>query len=128
MTAAADRDIRRTDAPVPTTPAPPVKAHPTALPARVLMGAAATIGLWWNGTDAMNGFGDWLTNAGRVAGLLAGYGVVVLVALMARLPPLERGVGADRLPRWHALGGRYVVTVIVAHAVLITWGYAVSAH
>ena len=50
------------------------------------------------------------------------------MALMARLPPLERGVGADRLARWHAMGGRYVVTVIVAHAALITWGYAVSAH
>jgi hypothetical protein len=30
--------------------------------------------------------------------LVAGYGVVVLVALMARLPPVERGIGADRLP------------------------------
>ena len=29
---------------------------------------------------------------------------------------------------YNALGGRYVVTVIVAHAVLITWGYAVTAH
>ena len=47
---------------------------------------------------------------------MAGYGVVVLVALMARLPPLERGVGADRLARWHAMGGRYTVSLVVAHA------------
>ena len=84
--------------------------------------------LWWHGTPSIHGLGDWLTNAGRITGLLAGYGVVVLVALMARLPPIERGVGADRLARWHAMGGRYTVGLVVAHALLITWGYAVTAH
>ena len=39
----------------------------------------------------MHGLGDWLTNAGRITGLLAGYAVVVLLALMARVPALERG-------------------------------------
>ena len=94
----------------------------------IAAGASATVLLWWHGTPSINGFGDWLTNAGRVTGLLAGYGVVVLVALMARLPPVERGVGADRLARWHAMGGRYTVGLVVAHALLITWGYAVTAH
>jgi ferredoxin-NADP reductase len=94
----------------------------------IAAGACGAIGLWWSETPAISGLGDWLTNAGRITGLLAGYGVVVLVALMARLPPLERGVGADRLARWHAMGGRYAVGLVVAHALLITWGYAVSAH
>ena len=74
------------------------------------------------------GSGDWLTNAGRVSGLLTGYGLIVRLALMARVPAVERGVGTDRLTRWHASGGRYVVCLAVAHAVLITWGYAVTAH
>ena len=69
-------------------------------------------------TPAIDGLGDWLTNAGRLTGLACGYGVVVLVALMARLPPLERGVGADRLARWHAMGGRYTVSLVVTHALL----------
>ena len=47
---------------------------------------------------------------------------------MARIPPLERGIGADRLARWHALGGRYTVSLVVAHGLLIIWGYAVTAH
>jgi predicted ferric reductase len=93
------------------------------------VGALATVGLWWYGTPQVDpGLGDWLTNAGRITGLWAGYAMVVLVALMARLPPVERGVGADRLARWHAMGGRYAVGLIVAHALLITWGYAVTAH
>src|SRR3954452_9985469 len=103
-------------------------ARPGAVLAAVLAGAAATVLLWWHDTTSIHGLGDWLTNAGRVTGLLAGYGVVVLVALMARIPPLERGIGADRLARWHAMGGRYTVSLVVAHGVLITWGYAVTAH
>src|SRR6476660_6482980 len=94
----------------------------------IAAGALATIALWWNDTTAIHGFGDWLTNAGRVTGLLAGYGVVVLLALMARMPPLERGIGADQLARWHAHGGRYIVSLVVAHGLLFIWGYAVTAH
>ena len=104
------------------------RTHPAAVLAVIAAGAFAVVLLWWDQTLPITGLGDWLTNAGRVTGLLAGYGVVVLVALMARLPPLEHGVGADRLARWHAMGGRYTVGLVVAHALLITWGYAVTAH
>ena len=106
----------------------PARAHPGAVLAAIAAGAAATVGLWWASTPSIGGFGDWLTNAGRITGLLAGYAVVVLVALMARIPPLERGIGADRLARWHSMGGRYTVGLVVAHGLLIIWGYAVTAH
>ena len=92
------------------------------------LGVVAVIALWWHATPDVRGLGGWLTGAGEVLGLLAGYGVVVLVALMARLPPLERGVGTDQLARWHSMGGRYVVSLVWAHALLILWGYAVQAH
>ena len=62
-------------------------------------GAAAVVALWWVSTPAVTDLGGALTGAGRVLGLLAGYGVVMLVALMARLPPLERSTGAGRLGR-----------------------------
>jgi len=94
----------------------------------IIAGAVVVLGLWWHSTPGVHGLGGWLTGAGQVLGLLAGYGVVVLVALMARLPPLERGLGTDKLARWHAMGGRYVVSLIVAHALLIIWGYAATAH
>jgi predicted ferric reductase len=92
------------------------------------LGAVAVIALWWQDTASVRGLGGWLTGAGEILGLLAGYGVVVLVALMARLPPLERNIGSDTLARWHSMGGRYVVSIIVAHGLLIVWGYAVTAH
>jgi predicted ferric reductase len=99
---------------------------PRALQALVALGAAAVLALWWHSALAISGVGGWLTGAGEILGLLAGYGVVVLVLLMARIRPIERGVGADRLARWHAAGGRYVIGLVSGHAIAITWGYAVS--
>jgi len=57
-------------------------------------------------------------------GMLAGYGVVVLLGLMSRAPALERGVGADVLTRWHGYGGRLVLTAVVVHAWAATVGWA----
>ena len=96
--------------------------------ALIAAGGLAVTLLWWHDTYRVSGLGDWLTNAGRLTGLWAGYAVVVLLALMARVPLLERGVGADRLARWHALGGRYTVSLSVTHTLLISWGYAVLDH
>jgi predicted ferric reductase len=126
-TVAQRRGAPPADAPG-SLPRPAVRAGPRLVLALIGAGAVAVLGLWWHGTPSLHGFGDWLTNAGRITGLEAGYGVIILVALMARIPPVERGVGADRLARWHAMGGRYVIGLIVAHALLIIWGYAVTAH
>ncbi|MFF9563868.1 ferric reductase-like transmembrane domain-containing protein [Leifsonia sp. NPDC014704] len=60
----------------------------------------------------------------HLSGLLAGYGVAVMVALMARVPALERGVGADRLARWHGRGGRIILVLILVHALFATVGWA----
>ncbi|MGY4645948.1 ferredoxin reductase family protein [Cellulomonas sp. URHB0016] len=60
----------------------------------------------------------------HVSGMLAGYGAIVLVALMSRWPVIERAIGADELARWHARGGRLVMTLVVAHAcaAVAVWG------
>jgi predicted ferric reductase len=94
----------------------------------VAAGAAAVVGWWWVNTPTVHGLGDWLTNAGRITGLLAGYLLAWLLILMARTPLLEHHVGADVLARWHARAGRYTVGLVVAHGLLVTWGYAVLAH
>jgi predicted ferric reductase len=91
-------------------------------------GAAAVVFLWWHDTPFVVGLDGWLTNAGRITGLLTGYLVVVLLALMARVPALERGVSTDRLAQWHAMAGRYTVCLAVAHTLLIIWGYSITAH
>jgi predicted ferric reductase len=100
---------------------------PRGLLAAIGAGAAAVIILWWHSTLEVTGLGGWLTGTGEICGLLAGYGVIVLVLLMARVPPIDRGVGTDRLARWHATGGRYVISLVSVHALAIIWGYAVNA-
>ena len=59
----------------------------------------------------------------HVTGMLAGYAVLVLLVLMSRWPLLERGIGADRLARWHAAGGRSVLTLVLVHATAATIGW-----
>ena len=98
------------------------------MPSAIGLGAVAVIALWWHSTQELTGAANLLTALGDALGMLAGYGVVILVALMSRLPPLERGIGADRLARWHAMGGRYVITVVTGHVVFVVWGYAAAAN
>lgn len=62
----------------------------------------------------------------HASGLLAGYGVTVMVVLMSRAPVLERGVGADRLARWHGFGGRAIFCLILVHALAATSAWAIG--
>jgi ferredoxin-NADP reductase len=91
-------------------------------------GATAVLALWWHSTRAIAGPGGALTTVGEGLGLLSGYAVVIAVLSMARLPPVERGIGADRLARWHATLGRVLIYVITGHVLFIIWGYALAAH
>ncbi len=72
--------------------------------------------------------GGIATALGRGAGLVAAYSMIVVVLLVARIPALERAVGQDRLVRWHRKLGPWPLYLLVAHAVLITVGYARAAH
>jgi ferredoxin-NADP reductase len=101
------------------------------LPAVVLavigLGLAGVAYLWWRSTVFIHSPGGVATDIGELLGLGAGYGIVILVALMARLPPLERGIGTVRLARWHATGGRWVITTVTGHVVFIIAGSALTA-
>ncbi|WP_406384204.1 ferric reductase-like transmembrane domain-containing protein [Streptomyces sp. NBC_01618] len=91
-------------------------------------GGAGVLALWWSDTTAVVGPAGWLTGAGRITGLLAGYACAVLLALMARVPLLDHTIGTDRLARWHALGGRCTISLALAHTLLIIWGYSLTSH
>ena len=96
----------------------------------LVAGAVTVVWLWWRGTPArtLNGPGEALTAAGRVSGLLGGYLLLVEVMLMSRIPWLERRIGSDWVAAAHRALGGYLVSVLVAHTVLIVAGYAVTAH
>ncbi|WP_439681441.1 ferredoxin reductase family protein [Embleya sp. MST-111070] len=104
------------------------RAVPGVARALIVGGAVAVVGLWWADTPTVIGPADWITDAGRITGLLAGYACAVLLALMARIPLLDHHIGSDRLARWHAMGGRYTVCLAVAHTLLVIVGYSLAAH
>jgi hypothetical protein len=52
----------------------------------------------------------------HVSGLLAGYLAAVMMLLMARTPVSEHRVGPDVLARWHAVGGRLFLALVLVHA------------
>ncbi|TQK50715.1 putative ferric reductase [Streptomyces sp. SLBN-118] len=101
---------------------------PFLVPLVIWAGAAGVLALWWSDTNAVVGPAGWLTGAGRITGLLAGYACAVLLALMARVPLLDHRIGTDRLARWHAFGGRCTISLALAHTLLIIWGYSLASH
>lgn len=119
--------------PVPNTAPPPRRLPRPGRPVVVdLLAAAAGLGL---GVTVAFGIGaqSWqsvatvpglLTAAGRMSGLLAGYAMIVTVALSARIGPLERAIGQYRLVRWHRALGPWGLWLLLAHVVLIVLGYA----
>ncbi|MDQ6650945.1 MAG: ferredoxin reductase family protein [Actinomycetota bacterium] len=107
----------------------PAGWSPRSVLAGISAGGLLALLLWLSGGAGLTGSAAaFVTALGRLAGLAGGYAVVVLLLLMGRVPALEHGVGADKLARWHARGGRFTVCVLAAHAVLIIWGYALAAH
>ena len=66
------------------------------------------VGLWLatGGPDDVHDLSSALTAAGRVAGLLGAYLVLVELLLLARIPLLERIAGFERLAAIHRVNGR----------------------
>jgi predicted ferric reductase len=87
-------------------------------------GGLAVLWLWWRGEPGLgvDSLAGALIVAGRIAGLLGAYLLLLEVTLMARIPWLERRIGSDWLARTHRWLGTYLVTMLVAHAALLIGG------
>jgi len=74
--------------------------------------------------------GGWTAVAalGRLTGLLSADLLLLQVLLLARIPMVERAFGQDRLARWHRWTGFTSFHLLLAHVVLITFGYAGPVH
>ena len=93
-----------------------------------LANAGVVVALWLGGggIQDIHDSASLLVGLGRISGLLGAYLVLVELLLLARLPLLERLLGFERLTRWHAWNGRVCLTLLVSHAVLVTWGYTIG--
>src|SRR5213592_3342533 len=88
--------------------------------------AALLVWLWVHGGNLSDDLstGELLTSLARITGLLGAYSALLQVLLLARLPPVERLFGFDRLTIWHRWNGHACLDLILAHVVLSVWGYS----
>ncbi|MEO5680846.1 MAG: ferredoxin reductase family protein [Acidimicrobiales bacterium] len=111
------------------TPAVSVQRHQERarnLVVAVIANAVLVAGLWvrHGGLYGLGAPGAPLTAVGQLTGLVGTYAILLELLLMSRIGWLERAVGLDRLAVWHRWTGFASVTLLVAHAVFITLGYA----
>ncbi|MET8762590.1 ferredoxin reductase family protein [Lentzea sp. NPDC004782] len=112
--------------------APVVRRQPSGAGLRLGAAVAMWAGLllvtyWWAAGGGITGLGGAetaLDSLGRLTGLVGADLLLVQVLLMARLPVLERAFGQDRLVAVHRVVGFTSFNLVLAHLVLITWGYA----
>ncbi|HVC68666.1 MAG TPA: ferredoxin reductase family protein [Acidimicrobiales bacterium] len=112
----------------PEAPAPRPWVRPVAL-LLVGLGLGATVGVTLTAETlgelkAPGGIAIFL---GGLTGLVGMYLALVMVLLISRIPAVERVLGLDGLVRWHRGLAPWPISLLVAHAVIITIGYAQSA-
>ncbi|GHF94048.1 MULTISPECIES: ferredoxin reductase family protein [Amycolatopsis] len=84
------------------------------------------VALWVSGRGLQDLATDFFTSTGRLTGLLSADLLLLQLLLMARIPWVERSYGQDELARRHRLVGFTSITLLAAHLVLITLGYAAA--
>ena len=105
-------------------------ARSAVLPVLITAGAAAVLLLWIlhnRGVGASGGGEVWIA-AGRVTGLEGTYAALITVLLLSRVPWLDRLHGMPTLAQWHRWVGNAAIWLLVAHALVIIWGYREQAH
>lgn len=71
--------------------------------------------------------GGVATFVGGMVGLVGMYLALLMLVLISRIPVLERIIGQDGILRWHRRLGPWPVSLLVAHAVIVTLGFAQAA-
>ncbi len=92
-----------------------------------LWASLVLVGYWWAADGGIQDLASWesgLNSLGRITALVASDLLLVQVLLIARIPVIERAFGQDAVMRMHRVIGLTSFTLMVAHIVFNTWGYA----
>lgn len=60
---------------------------------------------------------------GQIAGVTGISLLAIQILLTSRIPFIEKGVGYDRLIRWHNTNAKIMLFFLLSHPVLLTWKY-----
>jgi predicted ferric reductase len=105
----------------------PACAWAALLLAGVGLGATTALTITAETASQLTATGGLATFAGNLTGMVGTYLALMMVLLVSRIPVLEHVLGQDGLLRWHRRLAPWPISLLVAHAVLITAGYAQAA-
>jgi predicted ferric reductase len=91
------------------------------------LGATAALTITAETASQLTAPGGLATFAGNMTGMVGTYLALMMVLLVSRIPFIERVLGQDGLLRWHRRLAPWPISLLIAHAVLLTAGYAQAA-
>src|SRR3981081_2217474 len=107
-----------------TTPPRPALVKAALVLIGVGLGATTALTLTAETASQLAAPGGRATFAGNLTGMGGTYLALGMVLLVSRIPFVERVLGQDGLLRWHRRLAPWPISLLIAHAVFITVGYA----
>ena len=111
----------------PAPPPRPALVQAALAAAGIGLGLTTALAITTETASQLTGPGGAATFAGSLTGLVGTYLALLMVLLVSRIPSVERVLGQDGLLRWHRRLAPWPISLLVAHAVFITVGYAQAA-
>ena len=110
------------------SPAPrPALAGAALMLAGAGLGAITALTITAETASQLTAAGGLATFAGNLTGMAGTYLALLMVLLVSRIPFVEQVLGQDGLLRWHRRLAPWPISLLAAHAVLLTAGYAQAA-
>jgi predicted ferric reductase len=112
----------------PARPRPhPALAGLALLVAGAGLGGTLAVTLTSEPASQLSARGGLLTYAGSLTGMIGTYLALIMVLLVSRIPFVERVAGQDGLLRLHRAIAPWPISLLAAHALFLTLGYAEAA-
>lgn len=105
----------------------PALARVALVLAGVGLGATAALTITAESASQLSAPGGLFTFAGSLTGMVGTYLALIMVLLVSRIPVVERVTGQDGLLRLHRLLAPWPISLLAAHALFLTLGYAAAA-
>jgi predicted ferric reductase len=126
--ASRSRQRRKPAQALPQPPRPrPALARAALVLAGAGLGAVTALAIADETGSQLRAPGGAATFLGSLTGLVGTYLALLMVLLVSRIPAIERVLGQDGLLRWHRRLAPWPISLLVAHALFITVGYAQAA-
>jgi len=125
--APAGRDRKQQPDRLPAPEPHPALARIALLAAGLGLGSTTALTVTAEPASQLSAPGGLATFAGSLTGMTGTYLALIMVLLVSRIPAIERVAGQDGLVRLHRALAPWPISLLAAHALFLTVGYAQAA-